>query len=91
MTEAASNIIKHARPGTPCSLRIFEVGDDTVGEIENVPARTTDHAHGMGFTGVQERLALLHGRCDIDSSAERWLLRIILPNGLVTPRVRSRR
>ena len=89
--EAASNVIKHGRPGTSCSLRIFEVGDNTVGEIENIRTRTTDHARGMGLTGIQERLALLQGRCEIDSSGERWLLRIILPNGLVTPRVHSRR
>lgn len=80
VTEAANNIIKHARPATICSLRLFEEDGMVVGEFANVP-RTGVHARGegMGLLGVQERVALLQGSSEIVRTPGHWMLRTLLP------------
>lgn len=80
VTEVANNIIKHARPSTSCSLRLFEDDGMVVGEFMNrrrMNERVSNN--GMGLLGIQERMALLSGSCEVVCTPGRWLLRTKLP------------
>ena len=79
--EATNNIVKHAKPGSPCSLTLRRSEGEVVGEFKNVPKMPTT-GQGLGLVGVAERLALLNGHSETYRSKGRWLLRIVVPVGV---------
>lgn len=84
--EAVNNIVRHARPGTACELRLADHGDHVVARFTNVagPAsmRSPGPTAGMGLTGVRERLALLGGDCSYRLDGGGWALAARLPHGV---------
>lgn len=87
ITEASNNILKHARPGSCCSLRLFETDGLIIGEFSNVPRTAArNHHSGMGLLGIEERVALLNGTCEVVRTPGRWLLRTKLPQNPASSR-----
>lgn len=87
ITEASNNILKHARPGSCCSLRLFETDGLIIGEFSNVPRTVArNHHSGMGLLGIEERVALLNGTCEVVRTPGRWLLRTKLPQNPASSR-----
>lgn len=84
--EAVNNIVRHARPGTACEIRLADRDDYVVARFSNVAApasvRTASPPAGMGLTGVRERLALLGGDCAYRLEGRGWTLSARLPHGV---------
>lgn len=84
--EAVNNIVRHARPGTACELRLADRGEHVVARFTNVAApasmRSPIPPAGMGLTGVRERLALLGGDCEYRLDGRGWTLAARLPHGV---------
>jgi PAS domain S-box-containing protein len=74
--ELLFNVVKHAgvksakvQIGRPDNRHVqIEVTDDGVGFVAVAPGLAKDSASGMGLFGVQERIAHMGGRMDIESS-----------------------
>lgn len=83
--EAVNNMLKHARPGTPCTIDMRDEAADVVAtftnEMRDAPDRGSDRP-GMGLTGVRERLALLGGESSHRSDGRQWRLVARLPHGV---------
>lgn len=80
--EAANNILRHAEPGTGCTLELADNEGEVEARFTNVAASTAASRTGMGLTGVQERLALLGGDSTHRLDAGTWELRVRLPHGV---------
>lgn len=77
--EAANNILKHARPGTTCSIRFEMAGGDVVGRFENTPKTGAASRRGLGLVGIRERVALLGGSSEVQRADRSWTLVVRLP------------
>ncbi len=80
--EAGNNIVKHARPGTKCTLSIEQGVENVVGEFSNVRKHSKPARQGFGLTGIQERLTLLNGTSQAHVKGGRWVLEVSLPLGV---------
>jgi signal transduction histidine kinase len=87
--EALTNVLRHAQAQrVQVNLQQHEtelqlcIRDDGIGfEMEKVLERTT-YGTGLGLLGMQERVTLLGGRLDIDSSPGQGVeIRVYLPIG----------
>ncbi|AQP47345.1 hypothetical protein BW730_07360 [Tessaracoccus aquimaris] len=78
--EAVTNMIRHGVPGSKCSIRIAEVDGHVRATYSNLTTRTPRPA-GLGLLGVQERAALLKGRCSVTFEDGVWTLTVTLPPG----------
>ncbi|MGO1637269.1 MAG: sensor histidine kinase [Ancrocorticia populi] len=81
VTEACSNMVKHAARDVPATIMI-EVNEDAVeGAFVNglATARSGKEGPGYGLVGVQERAEALGGTVDISTTDSRWIIRISIP------------
>ncbi|MGV8844868.1 sensor histidine kinase [Tessaracoccus sp.] len=80
--EATNNVLKHAKPGSTCSLSMVASEDDVVAEFTNVAKNAKKSKQGFGLTGIQERLTLLDGTCSVFRRDDQWTLQARLPLGV---------
>ncbi|MGO1593154.1 MAG: sensor histidine kinase, partial [Ancrocorticia sp.] len=81
VTEACSNMVKHASRSAPATIMI-DVQDDAVeGAFVNglVSARAGRERQGYGLTGLQERAETLGGTVDFSTTESRWIIRVSIP------------
>lgn len=80
--EACTNVIKHAGPGSSCSVRV-EVDDDVRLRVHNtVPAsgRTSSFPRsGYGLSGARERLDLIGGTLESGPVPGGWSVEVVVP------------
>ncbi|AQP44144.1 sensor histidine kinase [Tessaracoccus flavus] len=79
--EATSNMIKHAPTGSECVIQITEDCDNLVAYFGNPGTGRPLGRKGLGLVGIEERAALLGGRCAIERDGRTWGLRVWLPHG----------
>lgn len=79
--EAVNNMVKHARPGSRCTISIGTADDVVVATYTNEMDSTKGPSHGFGLTGIQERLALLDGTFHVKRLSGQWTLAVQLPLG----------
>ena len=81
VTEACSNMVKHASRTVPATIMI-DVQDDVV-ECAFVngltSARAGREAPGYGLVGLQERTETLGGTVDFSTTDSRWIIRVSIP------------
>ena len=81
VTEACSNMVKHASRTAPATIMI-DVQDDVV-ECAFVngltSARAGREAPGYGLVGLQERTETLGGTVDFSTTDSRWIIRVSIP------------
>lgn len=83
LQEAVTNVIKHARPGAPCSL-VGEVRGGWIHlRVENRLAvgapRNDAGSSSLGLLGLGERVKLLHGTIRAGSHGNRWVVEVDIP------------
>lgn len=84
--EAASNMIRHGRPGGHCSIMV-EVQPDMVEAVFTNPIRVprkdgSAQAEGLGLIGARERSEAMGGEMETLTHNDRWVLRARVPMGL---------
>lgn len=79
--EAVSNMIKHAPRGGECTIDIYEDSDNVIAEFTNPQGPMPVGRRGLGLIGIEERAALLGGRCTVDRAHGLWRLKVSLPHG----------
>lgn len=80
--EATNNMVKHAKPGSRCSISIVSDEDDVFGRFTNVDKGAKCASQGFGLAGIQERLTLLDGTCAVKRGQGQWVLHVRLPLGM---------
>lgn len=81
--EATSNIVRHGRRGSACSLLVDIRDHDAEVVVLNLPDQerrvVERRRERLGLSGLRERLAALGGEFSAGMGAERWILRARLP------------
>ena len=79
--EATANIVKHAEPGSPCTMLVEQTDDEL--EMVVVNRRRADslkgHGTGLGLIGATERVKTLGGEVETNATATDWVLRARIP------------
>ena len=83
LLEAVTNILKHARRGSPCRLE-GEVGDGWIHlRVENRlsagAVRNVAGSSSLGLLGLGERVDLLHGTIRAGSRGDEWVVEVSIP------------
>ena len=79
--EVASNIIKHAPIGSPCSLNLHEEDSVIHGVFVNEAPTRRVGRKGLGLIGIEERLHLLKGTAEVSTADGQWRTQVTLPAG----------
>lgn len=83
LREAATNIIKHADPSGPVSVRLTNHDDAVTMRIRNAVAGTgslTLPRGGYGLERMRERASVLGGRFKAGPDGDEWLVEVQLPS-----------
>lgn len=82
VVEATSNMVKHARPGSPCRIMVETTDEDATAVFVNTPAeaQTTQENH-LGLIGLRERVEALGGELTVTSTSPTWVLQVRIPLG----------
>lgn len=79
--EAVNNIVKHAKPGSQCTISITSDENDVLGEFISTMQSPKVSPPGLGLMGIQERLSLLDGTSFVAIQDTEWKLQVRLPLG----------
>lgn len=79
--EVANNILKHAPPGSECSLTLHEEDAVLHGVFVNRAPDKRVGRVGLGLVGIEERLRLLNGTAEVSMADGLWRTHVTLPTG----------
>ncbi len=90
LTEAVTNVIRYAQPGSPVTVRLGSSGDDVHIRVANTLARGAvppgqGLSGGVGLRGLTERARLLGGGVSAGPEGDTWVLEASLPVRGATP------
>ncbi|MDO4718893.1 MAG: histidine kinase, partial [Propionibacteriaceae bacterium] len=77
--EAATNIIKHATPGSRCEFDFGERDGEIVARFTNQTDARQRGPGGLGLLGISERAAMLGGTATVSLESGVWTVRVSLP------------
>ncbi|WP_421014765.1 sensor histidine kinase, partial [Glutamicibacter creatinolyticus] len=85
MQEATTNIIKHAEPGSQCSISLKRRGDTAVLRMVNQVMTSKKIATndalwgGSGLIGMEDRMRAFGGQFEAGKHAHQWILVAEIP------------
>lgn len=81
--ECVVNMVKYARPGTPCTIMVERTTTDTralfINEFDAVRQPDAALSSGLGLTGIRERVAVVGGTLSVQQQDHRWMVRVAIP------------
>lgn len=80
LSEATTNILRHARPGSRCAIMVTASASELEILASNeVGGRTPVPSNRFGLIGLTERVSALGGTVDVLSRERDWVLQVRLP------------
>nr|WP_300150691.1 histidine kinase [Propionicimonas sp.] len=80
LSEATTNILRHARPGARCAIMVSASASELEILVSNeVGGRTPVPSNRFGLIGLTERVSALGGTVDVLSRERNWVLQVRLP------------
>jgi signal transduction histidine kinase len=80
ISEASTNVLRHARPGSDCTIMVADSAEELEVLVGNqVGGRSPVASNRFGLIGLAERVGALGGTIEVPTKAPTWVLRVRLP------------